>query len=145
MFKSKACSFLLATCIGVTLFTFSTFAKNIEVNSSQELQNAIYNSNGTKENPTIIEIRQDIEITETIIIPARKHVQLVAPEDKNVTLKRSKEFKSAFFDIKEYSDLKLGSGDEEAGLFTVSTKGGYMIKEVGDLNFILKYGATLEI
>ena len=60
------------------------------------LQNQVNNSNGSKENPAIIEIRDSLELTTTLKIPDGKYVEIVGVGN-NITISPANSFTSNAF------------------------------------------------
>ena len=60
------------------------------------LQNQVDNSNGSKENPAIIEIRDSLELTTTLKIPDGKYVEIVGVGN-NITISPANSFTSNAF------------------------------------------------
>ena len=63
-------------------------SQKIEVSSEDELRKAIEEARGTKENPTLINVVDDIEISNSITIPVGKNIVLegvIKGDDKNYT------------------------------------------------------------
>lgn len=85
MVKQKILSFVLAFCMAFMLIPTTAFAANETVGTLAALQTAITNAAGTEENPTVIVISGQIEVNQTIKIPAGKYIKLVG-ENSNAGL-----------------------------------------------------------
>ena len=80
--QKKLLAIVLTVVLLVGMFPAVVSATGIVTTTTEEsLRQAIEEAVGTKENPEIIQVEQNIEFTKSLVIPREKHVKLIGGED----------------------------------------------------------------
>ena len=147
MLKQKILSFVLAFCMAFMLIPTTAFAANETVGTLAALQTAITNAAGTEENPTVIVISGQIEVNQTIKIPAGKYIKLVG-ENSNDGLIRAASFTSASGSVTNFSHLLSVQGSLVLENITIdgnNKSGGSLVFIYGNNAFaVMNEGTTLK-
>ena len=147
MVKQKILSFVLAFCMAFMLIPTTAFAANETVGTLAALQTAITNAAGTEENPTVIVISGQIEVNQTVKIPAGKYIKLVG-ENSNDGLIRADSFTSASGSVTNISHLLSVQGSlvlEDITIDGDNKSGGSLVFIYGNNAFaVMNEGTTLK-
>ena len=147
MVKQRILSFVLAFCMAFMLIPTTAFAANEAVGTLAALQTAITNATGTEENPTVIVISGQIEVNQTIEIPAGKYIKLVG-ENSNDGLIRADSFTFANSPVTNSSHLLSVQGGLVLEGITIdgnNKSGGSLVFIYGNNAFaVMNEGTTLK-
>lgn len=147
MVKQRILSFVLAFCMAFMLIPTTAFAADETVSTLADLQTAITNATGTEENPTVIVISGQIEVNQTIEIPAGKYIKLVG-QNSDDGLIRADSFTFASSPVTNSSHLLSVQGGLVLENITIdgnNKSGGSLVFIYGNNAFaVMNEGTTLE-
>lgn len=147
MVKRKILSLVLAFCMAFMLIPTTAFAAVETVSTLTDLQTAVTNATGTEESPTVIAISGQIEVKQTIKIPAGKYIKLVG-QNSNDGLIRADSFTSVSGSVTNISHLLSVQGGLVLENITVdgnNKSGGGLVFVYGNNAFtVMNEGTTLK-